>query len=42
MNRETLDGEGDEKDLSRTRNDLEGVESVKCVDINGFYDSDYD
>ncbi|GIN67599.1 MULTISPECIES: hypothetical protein [Bacillus] len=42
MNRKKFGGEGLENDLGKMESVLEGGESVKCVDINKFYDSYYD
>ncbi|MGR3206677.1 hypothetical protein ACSYGW_09950 [Bacillus glycinifermentans] len=42
MNRKTFGGEGVENDMGKMGIVIEGGESVKCVDINEFYDSDYD
>ncbi|MEC0483433.1 hypothetical protein ABE068_24895 [Bacillus glycinifermentans] len=42
MNRKTFGGEAIENYLGKIESVLEGGESVKCVDINEFYDSDYD
>ncbi|WP_274518591.1 hypothetical protein [Bacillus sp. SB47] len=42
MNRKKFGGEGLENDLGKMESILEGGESVKSVEIKGFYDSEYD